>query len=353
MVALTYIRTNDGAGMKLLLVGPKSPPVGGTTVLFEELCEYIDNKSDVELGVISSSPVSVGRTPFAIALFLLKIFFQVRKYDVTVLHASSTSMVLVTGFVLRIATAVFSKKMAFRGFGGRFPIYWKQQSWLKKALIKRGILAADVLFFETKESVTFVQSLTNAPIKWFPNSRSVNVKPTPRTGPAKKFVFISHVKPSKGIRVLLEAAKTLNNVEIDVYGAMQEGITEQEFDGSLVSYKGELTPEVVQKTLRQYDVLLLPTFYKGEGYPGIILEAYIEAMPIITTRWRCIPEIADESCALLLTPENAQELGQAIKTLSKNQELVDRLRVGSAEKALSFSSDKWGGYFLETLKALS
>lgn len=338
--------------MKILLVGPKGPPVGGTTVLFEQLCDYIEDNTETELGVINSAASDIGRSPVNIAGFLIRIFFQVRKYDIAILHASSTSMIPIVTGVLRLSSFLFGKKFGFRGFGGRFPVYWEQQSEWKRRILKHTVLAADQLFFETKESVAFAQTLTDASVHWFPNSRALSKLPEPKTGRVNKFVFISHVKPSKGVRVLLEAAKDLNGIEIDVYGPLQDGITEDEFEDSLVNYRGVLTSDQVQETLTLYDVLLLPTFYAGEGYPGIVLEAYAEGMPVITTNWRCIPEIADDTSAILIEPENAQELRDAILRISADEALADTLRTGASEKAKLFSNDKWGDFFLETATTL-
>ena len=39
--------------------------------------------------------------------------------------------------------------------------------------------------------------------------------------------------------------------------------------------------------LWEYDCLVLPTFHPGEGYPGVIAEAFVHEIPVITTiGWR-------------------------------------------------------------------
>jgi len=83
---------------------------------------------------------------------------------------------------------------------------------------------------------------------------------------------------------------------------------------------GALKNTEVIPTLNRYDVLLLPTFYKGEGYPGIIIEAYSLGIPVITTPWQGIVEIVDEGkTGIFAEIQNAESLTTAIKSIDKLQ----------------------------------
>lgn len=333
--------------MKLMLVGPKSPPVGGTTVLFDQLCRYLDADDSVELTVFNTSPNAIGRSPIAVLKFLWRVFSGVRRHDVVVLHASSTPMVMIVGLVLRTAAVLFRKPWGFRNFGGRFPDYWRSHGALSHWLFGHTLLKADQLFFETRESVSFVEGLTDKPVDWFPNSRELPEPPALRSGPARRFVFISHVKPSKGVGVIIEAAKGLDNLTFDVYGPLEDGMSEADFADSNVNYAGVLKAEEVIPALTSHDVLLLPTFYEGEGYPGIILEAFAAGVPVITTRWRCIPEITDDGAAILVEPRDAAQLRDAICALADDGPRMDAMRAHALQRARDFSNDTWDAFFLD------
>jgi len=79
---------------------------------------------------------------------------------------------------------------------------------------------------------------------------------------------------------------------IDVYGPILENI-------EVLNYKGVLFGDEVIKKLQEYDVLVLPTFWETEGYPGIILEAFSLSKPVISTNFRAIPEFVDHEIYFL------------------------------------------------------
>ncbi len=89
--------------------------------------------------------------------------------------------------------------------------------------------------------------------------------------------------------------------------------------------------EEVQKKLASYDFVLLPTFYSGEGYPGIIIEAFSVGLPVIATNLDGITEIVNHNKNGLLIPiKDTKSLLDAIisindknyKTFSKNAQIT-------------------------------
>ena len=119
----------------------------------------------------------------------------------------------------------------------------------------------------------FSQLLQNQSVYQIPGYRkplSITTVKKKRTENLKlKVVFVGIVKKDKGILVLLEAMRLLNekmiDVELTVYGNIHEPIRE-EFEqriGELTNtnYAGILDWQNVVETLSQKDLLVLPTFY--------------------------------------------------------------------------------------------
>lgn len=330
--------------MKLLLLGPLPPPIGGATVLFRQLVDGLSDYSNIDLSVIDTS----GKTKAGKLKLFLKVLFefmkQVKHTDVVSFHASLRGSLLFSPFIF-ILCKYHSKPWVFRGFGGNYPSWYQGLSSMQQWLLRNTLLSANVVLLETKESVNFFKPKAKRRVKWYPNSRQYSGIKSQSTK-VKRLVFISQIKPSKGISVLFEAMEGIEGICVDCYGPLLDGIKESDFKGSNVNYKGVLSPENVSTVLAGYDALVFPTFYDGEGYPGVILEAYCEGLPVITTKWRCIPEIVDDSCGILVEPKSAEALREAIILISKDDQFFLSLKRGVNEKAKFFDAAVWTANFV-------
>ena len=342
--------------MKILLIGPLTPPFGGATVLFRQLVNELQAEPEIIFDVIRTNPESLNKIkkilyqPYFLILMMIKIW----KYDVVSYHASISGGYKLSFFV-RIICLFARKPWVFRGFGGNYANWYETSPGWQKKLFQNTVLKADIVLFETRHTVNYFHNkFREADVQWYPNSRKYNFpENVAKSATASKFVYIGHVKESKGIKILLETSKTLpEKISIDVYGPFFEGMTAKDFENYNVSYQGVLSPDQVPETLSKYDALVFPSFYIGEGYPGVILEAYACGLPVITTNWKEIPEIVDESSGLLIEPGDPDQLEIAILTLFESAEMNNRLQKGAYQKAAYFESKKWTHHFVELCNEL-
>ena len=111
----------------------------------------------------------------------------------------------------------------------------------------------------------------------------------------------------------------------DIYGPIYDAIADRfEAERKLTpqaTYGGVLNPDTVISVLRSYDALIFPTFYQGEGHPGVLIEAMLAGLPVITTRFRSIPDLIQAGVnGLLVPPQDAKSLADAIRTLYKDRD---------------------------------
>jgi glycosyltransferase involved in cell wall biosynthesis len=339
----------------ILIIGALPDPlvsesVGGTTVLLKSLVDYLDRQK-ISYGFVKSNPYFGRGATIRNALSALGgILREIRHHDYILVNCSRNGAFYFAPLVFLI-TRLAGKKIAFRAFGGDLREIMEEAPPLLRWLFERTVLRSDLVFVETKRLVRFLLENRNCTnVFWLPNSRSSCFLPTAERY-RKRFVFISHVKRSKGILQILEASAILgSDYTIDVYGPiMDAGLSEADFVGLPVQYKGALPVDQVRATLALYDFLLLPTFFAGEGYPGIIIEGYSLGVPCITTHWKSIPEIVDDGrCGLLIEPRSTAALVEAIRSIE--EPLFQKLREGAKAQFAEFEADEVNARFLAAFR---
>jgi len=88
---------------------------------------------------------------------------------------------------------------------------------------------------------------------------------------------------------------------------------------------------------RSTDLLVFPSLYEGFGLP--VLEAMACGIPVITSNTSCLPEIA-ETAALLVDPNNTDEIGSAMRQVLSDPELAQELRERGLARAAEFTWEK-------------
>lgn len=339
---------------RILMIGPLPPPYGGATILFKRIIEHFEDRN-IDFKVMDKwkADKNIFLKCFSGLKLLIKFIFIIHKYDCVIFFGSVNSTFYI-GSMISFICKFFKKPFILRVFGGKIHSVYDKLSKIKKNILDQTLLKNGLLLFETLATVNyFKKNIKNDNIKWHPNFRKINFKKG-ISKKCKKIIFLGAVKPSKGINVILESADNLDeSVEIDVYGPLEEGIRKEDFNKNTnINYRGILDSDEIITTLKKYDLLILPTFFPAEGYPGVIIEAYSVGIPVITTNWRAIPEIVDEKSGILIQTKNSEALSEAINILVKNAKLYRSKCLGAKEKAQEFSLKYWGDELLKNIDDL-
>lgn len=150
-----------------------------------------------------------------------------------------------------------------------------------------------------------------------PNSKPIEYIPQIKrklSGDKYRFVFLSRIHPQKGIKEIFEAIDILNKKGyanrfiVDLYGKMEPSFV-KEFESYTsrlpnMKYNGflNLTQSDGYKVLSSYDVMLFPTYWGGEGFPGVVLDANISGLPIIATDWNMNTEVIEDGKTGFIIP---------------------------------------------------
>jgi len=337
----------EARSLRVLMIGALFPTISGTTILFRQLIEDLERRG-VTVRTVDLSGIRGGGMRGAVRFCRAvgRIFCDAGASDVLAMHLNPSALPVI-GPCVWAAARLWRRPYLVRIFGG---MGYAKMKGLVGRLALAVVRRADGCLVETKALVSAAQADGVLRAAWFANSRPVppalDVSTARRT--CRSFIFLGRVCPEKGIREIIAAGERFGEqVRVDVYGPFWRGdIGPDSFAGlKRVRYCGSVPPEKAEEVLRQYDALLLPTYHTGEGYPGIIIEAYGVGMPVICTRWMALPEIVDGESGIMVEPRDAEALYAAMKTLVDDESRYRRLCQGARAKAGEFAIPVWTDRF--------
>lgn len=185
----------------------------------------------------------------------------------------------------------------------------------------------DIYIAEDIGSQEFAEDLTLKDQKWL------------------KGVFISRISPKKNLLLALNLLKDINDsVSYDIYGPIEdthywkqcENIISQLPSHIKVTYRGEIQPSEVIKTLSKYDFFFMPT--QGENYGHVIAEALCAGLPLIIsnrTPWRGLEQ---DNLGWDIDLDDIHGFRAAITKLSK---LSANQLINKRQQILSWSKNKF------------
>jgi len=307
--------------------------IGGVIVLYEKLKTYLKKENIIFSEIDLNYRNYQNKFFWIFAIYFNSIIKIKQEKNIVFFNGTANEFKYIAPWIV-FWVKIFNKKIVLRKFAGNFDEYYKNSSFIGKYLIQYVLKNGDVVFFETKYLIEFFKKY-NKNTFWFPNVRDKS-KYLTKENYEKKFVFIGHVKKEKGIGEILKVFKSLDKEYIiDIYGPLID-YKEDDFKYN-VNYKGILKPDEVQKVLANYNYFVFPTFYKGEGYPGVIIEALSVGLPIIATDLKGIKEMVNGS-AFLIPKKDVKSLKNTI--LMINEEKYKYMRKKAVEEFDKFDNEK-------------
>jgi glycosyltransferase involved in cell wall biosynthesis len=83
-----------------------------------------------------------------------------------------------------------------------------------------------------------------------------------------------------------------------------------------VEVLGFVSAERKAQALAGADIFCFPTYYLAENQPGTLIEAMAYGLPIVTTRWRSIPEMLPEGYPGLVDPRSPEQIARALRLMA-------------------------------------
>lgn len=334
------------AAVPLILIGPMPNPKdvpGGTKVSFFQLAQHFKSAPGWRVEVIDvSRPARSSRVLVALLAaraFLVaawRLWLSAEPGAVVVVNLSPRGL-LTAGPCFWLISRLTGAIPVARAFGGDFDIHLRRARSVTTSLAKRTILATPVLL-QTKALVLEAPDFIDA--HWLPTVRDVPQRYAQVARPrARRLIFLAQLRPEKGIREFLSMSEQIScPVEFLVYGPQMAGFTIAEFDRyPNVTYGGAVDNNGAIEILSACDVLVFPTYYYGEGYPGVIIEALQCGIPVVASAWKSISDIVDDGVSgILVEPRSVSSLTNAVRNITEDHEFYRKLCRGAAERGETF-----------------
>ncbi len=343
-----------GAGLRVLLIGPthrrgttKTNVFGGMSMVMLE--------QERELAARGFRPETVDTSgamtnlPAAV-LALLAAFRSVRVIGQTAPRLRRNDVVCAIhlpermfdfGVVLWLMCRLFRRPLVLRVAGGMLHTIYADAGRLRRLLADRTFMRADLVCVETRASLEALPARDN--LRHLPNSRQTPESARRDRREARKLLFLSKIKTTKGMRESLQACRRLpEGCELSIYGAAHTGVDLAEIEQyPNATYRGVAEPADVPGILAEHDLMLLPTYHANEGQTGAIVEAFQAGLPVISTPVGGIPELVEpEVTGLLVEPRSVPDLEAAIRGLIEDPERYRRLCEGARRRGDDFRSDR-------------
>ena len=242
---------------------------------------------------------------------------------------------------------LFKKKIYYIVIGG-----WLASYLSDKEKIANKLKDFDGIFVETKTMKKNLESIGFNNIYILPNFKDLKVLSPDELvydhqEPYKLCIF-SRIMKEKGIEDAVDAVNEVNRIigrtafTLDIYGQIDSSYKESfsmimNHFPSYVSYKGTVSCDQSVSVLKNYFLLLFPTYYDGEGFAGTIIDALASGLPILATDWKYNSEIVDDSVGFLYETHDLNALINILIDISNNKIDVESKRVECVKKAHDYT----------------
>ena len=260
----------------------------------------------------------------------------------------------IIGSAIWVICQVYRRPMVLRFFGGDFANAYYGSGGFKRRWCDATYMRCNRVYVQTKKLERRFSDRPN--VRWFPNTRDVCPPAGKRSKTVRRLLFVAQLRLEKGLRETLEACRDLpSSCHLNVFGPQMPhvDVVRMMENHDRATYRGVLRSADVPLVLSEHDVLVLPSYWGGEGYPGIILEALQCGVPVISTEWSGIPEVVEhEKSGLLVTPKSVFAVKRAIHRMIEDPKLYQELCRGAQSRGEFFRSKVWYDCMAADLRSL-
>ena len=319
---------------KIVLVGVRKPDISGSTLIFREIERSLRSDARFEVAVVDLSYIR-GTGIKGMRLYaekMVEAFKCSRNADAMLLFTIGSGLLWTLppfNFIARIT----GSKFMVRCTGGTAHSHGNA---MRQWFVRQWLCGADLFMVETdllmKNALRVGLDRTNAT----PNGRHLSKIVRAAHEYTGRWVMISRLLPTKGVFEAVAAFRKMPRMTLDLVGPL-DGIRETDLDlPTNVKWLGPRPSDEISGLLQDYDGFVFPTYYPTEGHAGVIIEALAAGLPVVSTSYRSIPELIDDTCGILVPTKDVDAIVEAVDRIDRDPELRMRLVNGAISRSKTF-----------------
>lgn len=343
----------------ILIITPFAPPIGGITTWSGTLEKsyqnhppnykyiFLDSKTSIGDKVITNYLFKFFVVSFRVLLLYFKLLYYQFRYQISAIHINSSGKLSLLRDFIFVKSIFGSTNIFIQYHYGE--IIQDMNTPAYRFLIANILKRCKKCFFFDTIAIDTLKALGYYNVEFLPNGIDLNfLSPTRKQSfqgfSSKTVLFVGHVIPSKGVFELILAANKIENLKKLIFiGPVSQELKSCLRDLSNGSYEveflGLMRREDIFGIMRSTSVLCLPSY--TEGFPYVILEAFANGLPVISTDVGGISFMLDKGRGLLCQSKDivclSEALDRVLNDLNFRDELVNSI-TSSARDEFEISS---------------
>jgi len=360
--------------MKILFVLHYPPPIHGAAAIGLQIIEskVVNDAFDckyINLGT-SITIDEIGGKSFIKLFRYFSIFSQVfwelisNRPDLCYISITSKGTPFYKDATLAFLVKLFGVKLIYHFHNKGVSL--RQDKFIDNLLYRMTFRNSNVILLSKYLYPDIKKYVVNEQVWYCPNGiPNVEIKKS-KNGEESvvELLFLSNLIESKGVFVLLEVCKILQDKKLNFQCTFVGGvgdISEQQFQTKIqelkiadsVNYAGKKFGKDKDLFFANTDIFILPTL--NDCFPLVLLEAMQYSLPVISTYEGGIPDIVEEGVTGFLVPQkNVDALAEKLEMLIKNPELRKQMGIAARNKFESeFTLNKFEFRFKDILQQVT
>lgn len=317
---------------KTILLAPTPPPAGGIAGWTLRMLQA-DLKNGWELSVVDEKAIGnrqvFGKAGKRNLIDEIKrcnkiwsgLCKELKDSEAKVVHSCIPSVTL--AMIREYVCAVITKNR-----GRKFIIHFRctvpntTQGKIGHFVLKRLCNKSDLILSLNKQSSDYLEKLTKTPIQLIPNfvCEEEFIFDYKVRDELKTVIYVGGLVEDKGVYDCLEIAKRMPDISFRFVGKGNDEFEKkaQFYNLKNVVFTGQKAREEVKNELRNADVFLFMTYFRGEGFSNALCEAMAAGLPCVVTDWAANRDMIEEGGGVVVPVHDVDGAVAAIeKMMSK------------------------------------